>query len=1027
MSLSAQIFGRDSLIHRATNILGLGIPSWLDRKFGPKEMVTQVGKTDTAFQGSDYGGSIPRKYGTFGMSGSQIVYMENNKLKEKIKRKKSGGKGGSNQVVETYSYFATFALMLCQGQSAAVRRIWCSDKLIYNAGSDDLETIIASNQRAKGWKLYHGTDDQMPDPRYEAEYGVGNVPAFRNYTYIAFYDFALKDFGNSLQAAQFKVELVQYVDTAPALVAQYTDPFISKGSTSFLPKPYFISDEKVVFYAPQWDAVYPPTSYWMVYEYYTSGLVRTYASETVTSPGVPPNGDTDNDGEKWKDSSDVFSVSGAFAGPNGYMQRRGNIYAGITPTQLRVKQLAGFTSAESFVTVTASCFAIVGDLIYLVTASGITIYTADLTVVSTHPLDLPALSFPTSRMEFNNGAFYLYNGQYLVYRISADLASIDQIADLTGIYTGIQTYFSISLKLSSGVVVYASPENVNQTVSVNWFNLQEMTTIRPTLADVVEKECSLSSLIKPSDLNLSLLTQEITGYRVPGGEIRGAIEPLQEAYQFDWVMSGYKLKAVPRGQAPVMSIPWTDLAATDSDEIGDSLPSTREMDTELPQRVTITAVSQVREYASTTQSRERAATASVNVEELKLDLVLSDDEVAQMADRRLFLAWLGRNDRSISLPPTYQALEATDVVAVQTKFGNFELRLTGVTYEADGRLTCTAKDENAAVYISTAAGAPAPGPDGTIGLPGPSLWVALDIPVVDETIQNSAGVGTAAAGYTNGWPGAILVSSTDGGQTYSEVQAYNGSSTLGWARNSLTANTGALVDQTKLTVDFMGGEPESITFDQMVAGANYAAYGNDGRWEIVRFMNAILQSDGSYVISGFVRGDKGTEWATGTHILGDYFILLDDPDNVFVGLPVESIGLQRLYRAVTEGADIDTASDVPFTYRGVNLRPLPATAPVGVRNGSGDLTASWTRRTRLSSTWWWTGIVAPVGETSESYEVDVMSGTTVKRTITSTTPSITYTAAQQTTDFGSAQASIKLRIYQLSTTVGRGTPLEVTL
>jgi hypothetical protein len=56
-----------------------------------------------------------------------------------------------------------------------------------------------------------------------------------------------------------------------------------------------------------------------------------------------------------------------------------------------------------------------------------------------------------------------------------------------------------------------------------------------------------------------------------------------------------------------------------------------------------------------------------------------------------------------------------------------------------------------------------------------------------------------------------------------------------------------------------------------------------------------------------------------------------------------------------------------------------------------------------------------------------MDGSTVARTITATTPTFAYSAADQTTDFGSAQASITFRIYQLSATVGRGYPLEVTL
>ncbi|MCY1545670.1 hypothetical protein D9M68_816220 [compost metagenome] len=213
----------------------------------------------------------------------------------------------------------------------------------------------------------------------------------------------------------------------------------------------------------------------------------------------------------------------------------------------------------------------------------------------------------------------------------------------------------------------------------------------------------------------------------------------------------------------------------------------------------------------------------------------------------------------------------------------------------------------------------------------------------------------------------------------------------------------------------------------MLAGANYVAYGVDGRWEIMRYQNAALQADGTYLLSGFVRGEKGTEWSSGLHAAGDYLVVLDDPDHAFIGSPVESIGLPRLYRGVTSGASVDSASDIPFTYHGVNLECLSPVYARGSRDGAGNFSGSFTRRSRLSSSWWVNGVQAPVGETSEAYEVDVMSGASVKRTISVSSPAFAYTAADQVTDFGSAQSTITFRIYQLSEVVGRGYPLEVTL
>jgi hypothetical protein len=97
----------------------------------------------------------------------------------------------------------------------------------------------------------------------------------------------------------------------------------------------------------------------------------------------------------------------------------------------------------------------------------------------------------------------------------------------------------------------------------------------------------------------------------------------------------------------------------------------------------------------------------------------------------------------------------------------------------------------------------------------------------------------------------------------------------------------------------------------------------------------------------------------------------------------------------------------------------------GERSG-GDLVITWIRRTRVGGDSW-DAVEVPLGEESERYEVDILDGSTVKRTLSATTPIVTYTAADQTADFGSVQPAISLRVCQLSTVAGRGTPRPATL
>lgn len=84
---------------------------------------------------------------------------------------------------------------------------------------------------------------------------------------------------------------------------------------------------------------------------------------------------------------------------------------------------------------------------------------------------------------------------------------------------------------------------------------------------------------------------------------------------------------------------------------------------------------------------------------------------------------------------------------------------------------------------------------------------------------------------------------------------------------------------------------------------------------------------------------------------------------------------------------------------------------------------TWSRRTRLDKNF--TTGVTPLGESTESYEIDVYDDgtfTTVVRTLTSTTETVNYSEAQQVIDFGAVQSSFFIDVYQVSATLGRGYP-----
>ena len=62
----------------------------------------------------------------------------------------------------------------------------------------------------------------------------------------------------------------------------------------------------------------------------------------------------------------------------------------------------------------------------------------------------------------------------------------------------------------------------------------------------------------------------------------------------------------------------------------------------------------------------------------------------------------------------------------------------------------------------------------------------------------------------------------------------------------------------------------------------------------------------------------------------------------------------------------------------------------------------------------------PLGEDAESYEVDILDGAVVKRTLSTASPSVLYAEAEQVADFGGVQPGYTVRVHQMSATFGRG-------
>lgn len=279
------------------------------------------------------------------------------------------------------------------------------------------------------------------------------------------------------------------------------------------------------------------------------------------------------------------------------------------------------------------------------------------------------------------------------------------------------------------------------------------------------------------------------------------------------------------------------------------------------------------------------------------------------------------------------------------------------------------------------------------------------------------------------WHGAQLNRSSDGGSSYSAMLSTTVAATIGRATSVLGDFAGGnIFDRiNSLDVVMESGQPLlSYTKTQVYNRAGAYFLGAAGRWEVIQAMDADLTAPNTYTLSNFLRGRKGTNWARGTHAVGDQLIYIDGATLQRPNPGTAQIGLSRLYKGVTFRASLTSATAQAFTNNAVAFKPYAPVRLRGTRDGSNNLTATWLRCTRRGGEWR-DYVDVPIGEASLLFVVEVWNSTytTLLRTIPGiTATTVAYSAIDQTADGITPGDPVYLRVYQISAVVGRGYKLE---
>ena len=408
--------------------------------------------------------------------------------------------------------------------------------------------------------------------------------------------------------------------------------------------------------------------------------------------------------------------------------------------------------------------------------------------------------------------------------------------------------------------------------------------------------------------------------------------------------------------------------------------------------------------------------------ELRQDfaLVMSPEDAQASAEEVLHQAWVGREHIAFRLPLSDLCYEPGDLIKIEDDTRQLLCRITRIEQDSARRIEARAVESGllsrgalpARQFISAR----------------PQTYAAPHVLIMDlPALSADAPHQPYIAATANPWPGRLSVMRLNSG-TYTNIAEITRRAIIGTTTSGLGAGC---VWRKTIPQSFdcliSSGTLQSISEEALLDGGNLAAIQHiDGAWELFQFLNAELIGTKTYRLTGLLRGQFGTEsLATQAIPVSANFVMID---SALIKLPValDEIGREASFQIAPQGAtSSDVATMLTVTPQAIGLLPFAPVQARAARTSSG-VTLKFTRRTRLDGDSWELADV-PLNEASERYEVSILNGSTIVRTISTTTPSILYSAANEIADFGSAQASLHFQIWQLSDVKGHGRVLDLTL
>lgn len=1052
--------------------LGFVLGSLAGQTIFPTKLPGQTGprladqKTTTATVGAP----VAEVIGTDTVAGN--IFWQQVPPREVTNSEEVGGKGGPTQTNTSFTYFQSFALGLCRGPKVAVRRIWENGKLVYDSrpqqdGESDAQyaaRIVAASTYAEGFTFYPGDEAQMPDPTIELDKGLGEVPAFRGLCFLVFHDRQLQQ-DQGLRLPAFKVEVSEF---GGARRWVYTEDAVWE-------KPATIEGVEVIAIgggggggggalpnnsestgggggggggrseATVLAADLPATVAVTVGAGGAGG-----AEQANVSPPVQRGGNSAANGGA--SSFGAFVTANGGQGGSGGQVGGDQTGAALGGTgNVGVGAAGGKGGSFGFTTNGSSSDHGGGG------GGGGAGRRAYVDHWENDAGGAGGVGGGFDGQGNGGAAGGAVGGLTGGSATAGDddragggggggSANIPNIPRAEGIAGpggngaapgggggggGAGQLQGVNFPLPSppydGAALHAGArggDGARGVVIVQEIGADDEGV---SLAEIVTKICARAG-VTAAEIDVTDLEADfVTGYTI--GRVmsaRDALDPLRNVGFFDVIESGEIIVFRKRGGAIDRTLTAEDLGVHEAGGEAPPAVKTRHTDeTALPRRMFVHFRNPDRDFEDDEQqSPARSSARTVNDVHLEISIAMNATLAKRCASIIWADAWEAGTTHEIQVDGGQSDLEAGDVLEIPVSGFTERVRVSeGDESLAILRRLLLTRDYDGS-YVSVAVADPPERTPGEIVILAPSEILFLDTPALREE-DSDAGFYLATRPVDLGatWRGATIYRSDDDGVTFTSIAGTGSEPLTGAVVTALPADgfTDTWDWRYTLRINIRTGSPESRTKAAVLSGANMLAVGAHGRWELVQFLRATQVDDDTFDLNGLLRGRRGTAHLMGTGLAGDTIVNLGGPGILRIAQTTDWRDVERLYKAVTFGMDYASGVDATFTSHGEALRPFSPIDVTVTREETGDWTITWLRRDRLSQTLQGGGL--PLSDVPEAYSIDIVrdgSPEVVERTLTSSSESVTYTAAQQADDFGEDTTGVKIRVHQLNPTYGRG-------